>query len=121
VNPFIYNSVQRGCQHSGGTFIEGTVNSLVGEVVGVRVTLGGSPGGNVIQTVVTGRDKSPGYYTFVIRDNGSYPGIFYVWVSDTNGNPLSDPNSGRVATNAIKNGDDPASCWQAYVDFIATR
>jgi hypothetical protein len=117
----LFNSVSRGCQHSGGTYIEGTVSSLFGEVTGAHVSLGTSPGGNVIQTLVTGKDKSPGYYTFVIRANGPYPGTFYVWVTDTAGNPLSDPNNGRVVTNSIRSGDDPASCWQAFIDFVATR
>lgn len=120
-NPYIYNSIIRGCQHSGGTFIEGTVSSLYGEQVGARVTLGWSPGSNVIQTIVTGRDKSPGSFTFVLRADGSYPGVFYVWIADPLGKPLSDPNSGRIVTNAIKNGSDPAACWQAYVDFVASR
>lgn len=120
-SPYIYNSIVRGCQHSGGTYVEGTVSSLYGEQVGARVTLGWSPGNNVIQTIVTGRDKSPGYYTFVLRADGPYPGVFYVWVADPIGKPLSDPNGGRVVTNAIKNGNDPAACWQAYVDFVATR
>lgn len=120
-NPFAYITTQRGCQHSGGTFIEGTVKNLSGEVVGAQVSLGNTPGGNPIQTIVTGRDKSPGYYIFILRANGSYPGTFYVWVTDTAGKPLSDPNAGRVTTNAIKNSEDPASCWQAFVDFIAVR
>ncbi|MBI5300956.1 MAG: hypothetical protein HY868_02375 [Chloroflexi bacterium] len=120
-SPYLFTSIFRGCQHSGGTYIEGTVNSLVGEVYGARVSLGASPGGTIIQTIVTGKDKSPGYYTFVIRANGPYPGTFYVWVTDVAGKPLSDPNSGRVVTNSIKNSDDPASCWQAFIDFAATR
>jgi hypothetical protein len=117
----MYGTFLRSCQHSGGAFIEGTINSPFGEVVGARVSLGSAPGGNVIQTLVTGRDKSPGYYTFVIRAIGPAPGTYYVWVTDTAGKPLSDPNAGRVDMNAIKNAGDPASCWQAFLDFVASH
>jgi hypothetical protein len=120
-SPYLFNSVPRGCQHSGGTFIEGTVSSVFGEVSGAHVSLGASAGGNVIQTLVTGKDKSMGAYTFVIRADGPYPGTFYVWVTDTAGNPVSDPNGGRVVTNSIRSDSDPASCWQAYVDFVGVR
>jgi hypothetical protein len=121
VNPYLYIVYQRSCQHSGGTFIEGRVNSLIGEVYGAHVTLGSSPGGDVIQTLITGTDRSPGYYSFIISAIGPRQGIFYVWITDTAGKPLSDPSAGRVITNAIQNSDDPASCWQASVDFVATR
>ncbi|MDE3091225.1 MAG: hypothetical protein KGJ80_17795 [Chloroflexota bacterium] len=116
-SPFTYTVFRRGCQHSGGTFIEGYVTFPGGEESGVRVRLGSGPGGNEIQTLTTGSDRSPGYYTFILSANGARPGTWYVWIVDASGRPLSDPNAGRVETNAIRNGDDPNSCWQALIDF----
>ena len=116
-SPWAYIVNPRGCQHSGGTFIEGVVTNLYGEEAGARVILGTSPGANVIQTIITGSDRSPGYYTFVLNANGADPSTYYAWIADASGKALSDPNAARVTTNAIKNSDDPNSCWQAFVDF----
>ena len=116
-SPWVYYAFPRGCNHSGGTFIEGYVTNPSGEEAGTRVSLGTTPGGGVVQTLTTGSDKSPGYYTFVLNANGSKPGTWYVWIVDTSGKALSDPNAARVVTNDIRNGDDPNSCWQAFVDF----
>ncbi|MCX7840672.1 MAG: hypothetical protein N2559_14655 [Anaerolineae bacterium] len=108
---------RRGCYHSGGTFIEGYVTNAQGEEAGVRVNLGTAPGSNVIETRITGNDRSPGRYTFVLSAQGPRPGVWYVWISDASGKPLSDPNAGRVETNAIRNPDDPNACWRAEIDF----
>ncbi len=117
-SPFVYNAVNQGCFHSGGTFIEGTVYRNPNErESGVRVWLGAGPG--------TGTGDNPpavtndvGYYVHVIRANGPAPGTFFVWVGDAVGNPLSDPNAGRVQTNEIRNGEDPSACWRAVRDFV---
>ncbi len=117
-SPYIYRVFQQGCQHSGGTFIEGYVTNGSGEEAGTRVQLGLAPGSNVVQTLITGvGQSSPGHYTFVLRSQGAAPGTYYVWIADANGKPLSDPNAGRVTTNNNPNGDDPLSCWQAKVSF----
>jgi hypothetical protein len=116
-SPWVYFASPRGCQHSGGTYVEGDVTNRNGEEAGTRVSLGTAPGSSVVQTLITGSDKSPGYYTFVLNANGARPGIWYVWIVDANGKALSDPNAGRVTTNAIRNSDDPSACWQAFIDF----
>ncbi len=117
-SPFGYLVVKRVCAHSGGTYIEGAVTGPLGEQAGVRVRLGRLPGGDEIQTLTTGSDRSPGWYTFVLRASGSTPGTWYVWIVDANGKALSDPNAGRVVTNDIRNGDDPNACWRAEVNFV---
>lgn len=115
---FSYATIKGICEHSGGTYIEGSVKGAAGdELAGVSVRWGRSPGGDVIQTLTTGSDRSPGWYTFVIRDAGASPGTWYVWIVDGNGKALSDPNAGRVVTNDIRNGDDPSACWRAEVNF----
>jgi hypothetical protein len=116
--PFSYYISNFTCEHSGGTFIEGYVNSAQGPLSGIRVSYGTSPGSNVLETRYTeGSEGRLGHYTFVLRDGGSRPGTWYVWIVDSNGRALSDPNAGRVVTNGIQNSDDPASCWRAEVDF----
>jgi len=116
-SPFLYSVIRGGCFHSGGTYIEGFVTNASGEEAGVRVRLGTSPGGGEIATIITGSDRSPGHYTFVIRAQGAQPGTWYVWIVDATGKPLSDPNAGRVVTNDIRNPDDPNACWRAEVNF----
>lgn len=116
-SPWSYYAFRRGCNHSGGTFIEGYVTNPGGEEAGTRVTLGTAPGSGVVQTLITGSDRSPGYYTFVLNANGPRTGTWYVWIADVSGKALSDPNTARVVTNDIRNGDDPNSCWQAFIDF----
>jgi hypothetical protein len=115
-SPYYYN-VQRGvCEHSGGTFIEGYVNSTSGPLDGVLVRLGTSPGGNEVQTISTGGDRA-GHYTFVLAASGARPGVWYIWIVDSSGRAISDPNAGRVITNNISNGDDPNACWRAEISF----
>jgi hypothetical protein len=121
VTPYYYDVYPRGCHSSGRTYIEGTVSNQYGEVYGARVTLGSSPSGDVIQTLITGTDRSTGYYSFILSENGLREGIFYVWITNSAGKLLSDPSAGRVVTNTIENNDDPAACWQANIDFVAAR
>ncbi|MBI5032096.1 MAG: hypothetical protein HZB51_16315 [Chloroflexi bacterium] len=116
--PFSYYVASQTCEHSGGTYIEGYVNSAAGPEVGTRISYGTSPGSNVIQTITTeGSWGRPGHFTFVLREQGSQPGTWYVWIVDAAGRALSDPNSGRVVTNNIRNSDDPSACWRAEVNF----
>jgi hypothetical protein len=105
------------CEHSGGTYIEGYVNSASGPETGVRVSYGTSPGGNVLETRNTeGAGGRVGHYTFVLRDGGPRPGTWYVWVVDANGRAISDPNQARVVTNDLRPGD-PNACYRAEVNF----
>lgn len=87
----------------------------------MRVALGSGPGpgtGDVYYVVSGTQGKSAGYYVHILHSDGPRPGTFFVWIADGNGNPLSDPNAGRVTTNAITNPDDPASCWWAIMNFV---
>lgn len=115
-SPFIYDVARGACEHSGGTFIEGYVNSTTGPIDGVLVRYGTTPGGNGNQTLSTGGDRA-GHYTFVLRESGALPGVWFVWIVDSSGRALSDPNAGRVVTNNISNGDDPNACWRAEINF----
>ena len=115
-SPYIYTVARGVCEHSGGTFIEGYVNSTSGPLDGVLVRLGTSPGGSEVQTISTGGDR-PGHYTFVLNANGPRPGVWYVWIVDASGRAISDPNAGRVITNDIRSGDDPNACWRAEINF----
>ncbi|MBI5653431.1 MAG: hypothetical protein HZC40_23745 [Chloroflexi bacterium] len=114
---FTYQTFLIECKHSGGTYIEGYVTNAGGEEAGVRVRFGSAAGSNEIETQITGSNRSPGYYLFVLNANGSRPGTYYVWVVDANGKAISDPNAGRVTTNTIRNSDDPSACWRAVVSF----
>lgn len=117
VSPYVYATVIQECKHSGGTYIEGYVTNASGEEAGARVRLGNTPGNDEIQTLVTGSNRSPGYYLFVLNDRGSKPGTYYVWIVDTYGKAISNPNAGRITTNNINNSDDPSACWRAVVSF----
>lgn len=122
-SPYTYYPVFQSCKHSGSTFIEGTVyrNSAGEPESGVRVALSSGPGPGTAEVfyVTSGtQGKSAGYYVHILNATGPRPGTFYVWVADSNGNALSDPNLGRVTTNAITNPDDPTSCWWAIMDFV---
>jgi hypothetical protein len=114
---FFYRPVSKGCQYAAGTFVEGTVNGASGQVAGSHVALGAAPGGQVLQTAITGGTEDPGYYAFTIKQDGPFPGTFYVWVTDANGKPLSDPNLGKFTTNGIDYGENPAPCWLALISF----
>ncbi|MBI5302459.1 MAG: hypothetical protein HY868_09995 [Chloroflexi bacterium] len=116
-SPYIYTTFIIECKHAGGTYIEGYATNAQGEESGVRVRLGSTAGGDEIQTVTTGSNRSPGYYVFVLNDRGSRPGTYYVWVVDGNGRAISNPSVGRVTTNDIRNSDDPSACWRAVVSF----
>ncbi len=115
---YVYSTIRGTCEHSGGTFIEGYVTNSQGEESGVNIKLGTAPGSNLVDSRVTGSgERSPGHYTFVLNANGARPGDWWVWVTDANGKAISDVNAGHVTTNAIKNGDDPNSCWRAVINF----
>ncbi|MBI3740792.1 MAG: hypothetical protein HY257_03410, partial [Chloroflexi bacterium] len=84
----------------------------------VRVALGSAPGGGDIYYVTSGtQGKNPGYYIHVINGSGAAPGNYFIWIADSSGKPLSDPNAGRVTTNN-KGPDDPSACWNGIVDFV---
>lgn len=117
-SPYIYQTFNQGCQHAGGTFIEGTVYRTAGgdPEYGARVAMSSAPSGAQIYIVATG-GRSPGYYLHVLSSDGARPGTYFVWVVDGGGNPLSDPSAGRVTMNSL-GPDTPGACWRAAVDFV---
>lgn len=119
ISPFIYQTFYHGCQHSGGTFIEGTVyRTAAGDPEsGARVAMSSAPSGAQIFIEPTGKSRSPGYYLHVLSPDGARPGTYFVWVVDGGGNPLSDPNAGRVTTNSL-GPESGGACWRAAVDFV---
>ncbi len=118
-SPYVYQTVYQGCQHSGGTFIEGTVyRTAAGEVEsGARVAMSSAPSGAEVFIESTGRSRNSGYYLHVLSPDGPRPGTYFVWVVDFGGNALSDPYAGRVTTNSL-DANTPSSCWRATVDFV---
>ncbi len=116
-SPYIYQVVYNHCEHSGGTFIDAYAINGQGEEAGVQIRLGTQPGGGEIQTLTTGSGPTPGKVTFVLSGSGPRPGTWYVWVVNSSGGPISNPSAGRVVTNDIRNGDDPASCWRDEIHF----
>jgi hypothetical protein len=114
---FTYQTFFVECKHAGGTYVEGYVTNAGGEESGVRVRISDQPGVDIGYTQITGSNRSPGYYLFVLNDAGARPGTYYVWIVDASGKALSDPNAGRVTMNAIRNADDPSACWRAVVSF----
>jgi hypothetical protein len=117
-SPFVYQTIYQGCQHSGGTFIEGTVyRTAAGELeAGARVAMSSAPSGAQLFIVQTG-GRNAGYYLHVLNPDGPKPGTYFVWVVDGGGNALSDPYAGRVTTNSL-GADSAGSCWRAAVDFV---
>lgn len=55
-------------------------------------------------------------FAFIIPppDSGAFP--WHVWVVDTDGTALSDPNF-QISINTLP-ASDPDSCWLAVVDFV---
>ena len=116
--PYSFRPVLQSCTHSGSAVIKGSVISGGGPVVGARVRLAtGSDPASVQEEQVVKLDVT-GSTTFAFGvpspASGSFP--WHVWVVDTNGNALSDPNF-QITINNLP-ADNPDSCWLAVVDFV---
>ncbi len=117
-----YAAKVQKCNHSGGTYVEGTVFlNWAGQGVqnGLRIRVSNSPGGAAIapDSITGSLAGRAGYYTIALNSDGAKPGTWYVWVVGANGSPASDPQAGRFTTNNW--GPNTAgSCWQQYVDFV---
>ncbi len=121
VSPWKYRPVLQSCTHSGGTFIKGTVWNNGQPQTGVRIRVSWGPGdGAATDDQITGyQADGSNTYTFVLKESGSFgstPANWYVWVVDSGGIALSDPNAGHIQTNNLPDG--PGSCWLAVLDFV---
>ncbi len=119
---FRFATYKQGCFHSGQTFVEGTVylDSSGGSTKnGAHVRLSYAPGGPaVVNDDISGSHGGrAGYYILFINASGPKAGNWFVWLVDTNGNALSDPQAGNFSTNNLGSGN-PAACWRQVVDFV---
>ncbi len=105
------------CQHSGMTFLKGTVyldkNDPNSRYIGAIVALG-PPDGSTIYDVV--KTDGMGEYTFVLSEQGvAKPGNWGIWLVDPSHKRKSDIG-GPITTNDLP-ADNPSSCWASGVDF----
>ncbi len=122
VNQYPYRPVLQKCEHSGGTFVKGTVWIGSQPQFDVHVRISWTPNGSsVASDAITGsRADGSTSYTFVLKENGSFgptPATWFVWIIDNNGNPVSDPSAGRIVTNNLP-AENGGSCWLAVMDFV---
>jgi hypothetical protein len=86
---------------------------------GIRVRIATSPdAATVVEEQFTRRqpDGNAGY-AFVLKAIGAFdpPAMWYIWLTDGAGNPISDPNFHFQTNNYGQ--DNPQACWLAVVDF----
>ena len=116
-----YRPVLTSCTHSGGVYIKGKVTSGGAPQEGVRVYVATSPDpATVVEEQMT-RNRGDGNatYDFVLSVIGNFregQSVWYLWLVDAVGNPISDPNF-HVTTNNLP-PDSPFACWLATVDFV---
>lgn len=117
VSPYEFHVSPVKCEHSGKTFIKGTVyldkNDPNQRYVGAIVALGSPDGGTIYVDPIKTDDY--GGYTFILNDQGARPGTWGVWLVDPSHKRKSDIG-GPITTNDL-GPDNPAACWAAYVDF----
>ena len=116
--PYSFRPVLQSCTHSGSAVIKGRVMSGGGPVEGARVRLatGSDPASVQEEQIVRLDTTGSTTYAFIVPppDSGSFP--WHVWVVDTSGSALSDPNF-QISINNLP-ADNPDSCWLAVVDFV---
>lgn len=112
--PYRYQSANKGCEHSGQTFIQGTIYHGQDHVNGVTVVMSGAPDGAIADQKVSGADGD-GFYSMIVEAAGAAPGQKrWVWIVE-NGKRASDIV--EFDFNNLKE-DNPASCWRGFVDFV---
>ncbi len=112
--PYRYRSTNKGCEHSGQTFIQGTIYHGQDHVNGVTVVMSGAPDGAIADQKVSGADGD-GFYSMIVEAGGAAPGQKrWVWIVE-NGKRASDIV--EFDFNNLKD-DNPASCWRGFVDFV---
>lgn len=113
---FRYMSANKGCEHSGQTFIQGTIYDKAGNRInGVKIAMsGGGPDGEVAATRESGQDGD-GFFSIIVNAYGASPGQKrWVWVVE-GGRRVSD-----VVVFEFNNlgPDTPGVCWRGFVDFV---
>ena len=114
VPQYRYKSANKGCEHSGQTFIQGTIYHGTDHVNGVTVVMSGSPDGPIADQRDSGTDGD-GFSSMIVNAGGASPGQSrWVWVVE-NGKRASD-----IVQFDFNNLPDtnPASCWRGFVDFV---
>jgi hypothetical protein len=113
---FRYKVANKGCEHSGQTFIQGTIYDTEGNHINdVTIALSGAgPDGNIATTQTSGTDGD-GFYSIIVNAGGDANGQSrWIWVVD-GGKRASDVAQSQYNT---RNENDPASCWRGFVDFV---
>ncbi len=111
-----YTSANKGCEHSGQTFIQGTIYDKSGNHVnGVTIALSGAGPDGEIATTRNSGDDGDGFYSIIVNAGGASPGQSrWIWVVD----------GGKRASDVIRfdfnnlSDTNPSSCWRGFVDFV---
>lgn len=128
-SPYSFRVDSIRCLHSGGTFGNGFVlenQDHQSGINGIRVRMGVEPGGpGVVDYITENKYEMNEYFSegginggfsFIINSDGASPGqVRYFWIVDSVGNPLSEPNKGRVVYSGSR---DEHACWESIVVFI---
>ncbi len=112
-----YSAASWGCEHSGSSWIKGSVyadkNDPNSGMPGVRVVFGGAGGDAFQKPELTGGD---GVFAFTLTtdsDHRAAPGTYYVWVVDANGNRISE----MAGPIKIEGGSSDSTCWAGTAFF----
>ena len=115
--PYHFKSANKGCEHSGQTFIQGTVYDVppsTSPLNGVTVVMSGSPDGAIADQKQSGTDGD-GFYSMIVSAYGAANGEKrWVWVVE-GGKRASDIV--EFDFNNLKE-DNPQSCFRGFVDFV---
>lgn len=112
-----YSAAGSGCEHSGSSWIKGSVyadkNDPNSGMPGVKVVFGGSAGDAYAKPELTGGD---GVFAFTLTadtDHRAAPGTYYVWIVDESGNRISE----MAGPIRIEGGSSDSSCWAGSAFF----
>jgi hypothetical protein len=113
---FRYTSANKGCEHSGQTFIQGTIYDKSGNHInGVTIALSGAGTDGDIATTRTSGDDGDGFFSIIVNAGGDANGQSrWIWVVD----------GGRRASDVVQfqfnnlNENNSATCWRGFVDFV---
>ncbi len=111
---FRYKSANKGCEHSGQTFIQGTIYSGSSPVNGVTVVMSGAPDGGFADKKESGADGD-GFYSMIVEAGGAAQGQKrWVWVVE------GDKRVSDIVQFDFNNlpETNPATCWRGFVDFV---
>lgn len=112
---FKYRLANQGCEHSGQTFIQGTIYDQSGGVInGVTVVMSGAgPDGGWADKRESGTDGD-GFYSMIVDAYGPAPGQKrWVWVVEgtTRVSPVAEFTFNNLKPEA------PGVCWRGWADF----